>query len=172
MRTVAIIGGGPGGLMTAYSLQRRAGTAITTTIFEASARLGGKLQTRRFDSAPVAYEAGIAECYNYETLGHDPLRQLVDDLELNTFPTHSTAVVLNGRLLRDDIDLGTHFGSGTLRAFTDFRSAAADMLPLANWYRGFVEADNQHPWARRTCQQVLDDVVDPVARTVSEDRRP
>ena len=39
------------------------------------------------------------------------------------------------------------------------------MLPLANWYRGFVEADNQHPWARRTCQQVLDDVVDPVART-------
>ena len=38
------------------------------------------------------------------------------------------------------------------------------MLPLASWYRGFVEADNQHPWARRTCQQVLDDVVDPVAR--------
>ena len=78
MRTVAIIGGGPGGLMTAYSLQR-AGT-IATTIFEASARLGGKLQTRTFDSAPVAYEAGVAECYNYETLGHDPLRQLVDDL--------------------------------------------------------------------------------------------
>ena len=73
--------------------------------------------------------------------------------------------MLNGRLLRDDIDLGTHFGIGSLKAFTDFRSSAADMLPLANWYRGFVEADNRHPWARRTCQQVLDDVVDPVART-------
>ena len=164
MRTVAIIGGGPGGLMTAYSLQRHAGTAIATTIFEASARLGGKLQTRMFDSAPVEYEAGVAECYNYEALGHDPLRQLVDDLGLHTFPTHSTAAVLNGRLLRDDVDVSTHFGSGTLKALADFRSAAAGMLPLDSWYRGFVEADNQHPWARRTCQEVLDDVVDPVAR--------
>src|SRR6187200_1881625 len=104
MRTVAIIGGGPGGLMTAYSLQRRAGSPIKTTIFEASTRLGGKLQTRMFDSAPVAYEAGIAECYSYETLGDDSLRKLVDELDLDTFPTHSTAVVLNGRLLRDEID--------------------------------------------------------------------
>ena len=51
---------------------------MTITLLEASGRLGGKLQTRRFDSAPVMYEAGVAECYDYETLGHDPLRQLVE----------------------------------------------------------------------------------------------
>ena len=71
---------------------------VTTTLFEASNRLGGKLQSRRFDSAPVTYEAGVAECYDYETLGPDPLRQLIGDLGLTTVPTHGTAVVLNGTI--------------------------------------------------------------------------
>ena len=137
---------------------------VTATLFEASNRLGGKIQSRRFDSAPVTYEAGVAECYDYGTLGADPLRQLISDLGLTTVPTHGTSVFLNGRLLKDDSDIRTHFGDGTLRALEDFRGDAAAMLPLADWCRGFAEADNQHPWARRTSEDILDGVIDPVAR--------
>ncbi len=45
MRTwsVGIVGGGPGGLMTAYALQKLADKPIQITLFEASHRLGGKI---------------------------------------------------------------------------------------------------------------------------------
>ena len=38
------------------------------------------------------------------------------------------------------------------------------MLPLASWHRGFGPRDNRHPWAPRTCADILDDVTDPIAR--------
>ena len=38
------------------------------------------------------------------------------------------------------------------------------MLPLASWHRGFGPEDNRHPWASRTCADVLEDVEDPIAR--------
>ncbi len=90
MTRVAIIGGGPGGLMTARLLERRFGSRCRVTLFEASPCLGGKIQTRRFDAAPVMYEAGVAECYSYEAIGHDPLRQLIAELGLTAVPTHGS----------------------------------------------------------------------------------
>src|SRR4051812_1903752 len=77
---VAIIGGGPGGLMTAYFLQQRANVPYRATIFEAGDRLGGKIHTARFDRAPITYEAGAAELYDYSAVGPDPLRELVAEL--------------------------------------------------------------------------------------------
>ena len=71
---IGIIGGGPGGLMTAYCLQKRANVSYKAAIFEASPRLGGKILTSRFNSAPVTYEAGAAELYDYSAVGPDPLR--------------------------------------------------------------------------------------------------
>jgi len=62
---VAIIGGGPGGLMTAYQLQQRCTVPFEATIYEASSRLGGKILTKQFTAMPVAYEAGAAELYDY-----------------------------------------------------------------------------------------------------------
>jgi protoporphyrinogen oxidase len=59
VRKVAIVGGGPGGLMTAYLLQKASDAAFAITIFEATDRLGGKILTPQFDSAPVQYEAGL-----------------------------------------------------------------------------------------------------------------
>jgi monoamine oxidase len=133
-------------------------------LFEASQRVGGKIQTRRFDSAPVTYESGVAECYAYDAIGHDPLRQLVAELGLNAVPTGSSAVVMNGAFLPDVSELGTHFGARTLRAVEDFRRRMAAMLPLPSWHRGFGPDDNRHPWASRTCADILEDVPDPIAR--------
>jgi oxygen-dependent protoporphyrinogen oxidase len=58
MSKVAIIGGGISGLAAAYSLEkaRHAGAAIEWTLFEASPRLGGVLQTEHIDNYVI--EAG------------------------------------------------------------------------------------------------------------------
>ena len=43
---VAIIGGGPGGMFTAWHLQAKAGVACDITIFESNNRMGGKIVSR------------------------------------------------------------------------------------------------------------------------------
>ena len=168
MPCIAIVGGGPGGLMTARLLERAFGRSCRLTLFEAGSRLGGKIQTRRFESAPVLYEAGVAECYGYDTIGDDPLRQLIRGLGLTAVPTSSNAVVMNGVLLRDEREVGSHFGAVTERAIEDFRRKAVAMLSKAGWHRGFGPDDNRHPWASRTCADILDEVADPIARRYLE----
>ena len=64
MLDLAIVGGGPGGLMSAWYLKKKLGELCRVTIYEASDRLGGKIVTRKFDSAPAMYEAGVAEIYD------------------------------------------------------------------------------------------------------------
>ena len=162
MTRVAIIGGGPGGLMTAHLLEQKC--SCRTTLFEASDRLGGKVRTCRFDSAPVKYEAGVAECYDYEAIGDDPLRNLMRELGLDTTPTGSNAIVLDGALMLDDIEIGQRCGDRTLRAIEDFRQLASTILPLSKWYQGLEQGDNGHPWARRTFEEMLNEVADPVAK--------
>ena len=65
---VAIIGGGPGGLFTAWHLADRLGAACKVTIYEATDRLGGKILTGKFPGVG-SYEIGAAEIYNYSDLG-------------------------------------------------------------------------------------------------------
>src|SRR5258708_767636 len=77
MLDLAIVGGGPGGLMSAWYLKKKLGELCRVTIYEASDRLGGKILTRKFDSAPAMYEAGVAEIYDYSMTGPDPLRDLI-----------------------------------------------------------------------------------------------
>src|SRR3979490_3195459 len=74
---VAIVGGGPGGLFTAWHLADRLGAACKVTIYEATDRLGGKILTRKFPGIG-SYEAGAAEIYDYSELGYDPLRELIE----------------------------------------------------------------------------------------------
>ena len=57
MKRIAVVGGGPGGLFTTLLLGQKCAERPHVTLFEASARLGGKVLTRRFDAAPVPYEA-------------------------------------------------------------------------------------------------------------------
>ena len=72
--------------------------------------------------------------------------------------------MLNGALLRDDEDIRRHCGDRTLRAIEDFRRQAVALLPLCELVPGFTPRDNAHPWAPRTCEEILDEIPDPVAR--------
>ena len=57
MLDLAIVGGGPGGLMSAWYLKKKLGDLCRVTIYEASDRVGGKIVSRKFESAPAMYEA-------------------------------------------------------------------------------------------------------------------
>ncbi len=52
MLDLAIVGGGPGGLMSAWYLKKKLGALCRVTIYEASDRIGGKILTKKFDTAP------------------------------------------------------------------------------------------------------------------------
>ena len=75
---IGIVGGGPGGLFTAYLLEQYHSTPLNITIFESTNRLGGKLLTERFSSSDIHYEAGAAEFYDYSVIDEDPLRELIE----------------------------------------------------------------------------------------------
>ena len=59
MLDLAIVGGGPGGLMSAWYLKKKLGALCRVTIYEASDRVGGKILTKKFDTAPAMYEADL-----------------------------------------------------------------------------------------------------------------
>src|ERR1700726_4339401 len=101
MLDLAIVGGGPGGLMSAWYLKKKLGELCRVTIYEASERLGGKILTRKFDSAPAIYEAGVAEIYDYSMTRPDPLRELIQHFGLRTIPMDAEHVQLDGELLND-----------------------------------------------------------------------
>jgi hypothetical protein len=150
--------------MTAYQLERTFPNTCQTTLFEASRRTGGKLVNMRFDSAPVIYEAGAAEFYSYAILGPDPLQELVATLGLKTVPMNGQTVILDGKLLRNKSDIRRLCGRATVKAIQDFRQRCVESMPVADWYEGTPNFDNTHPWASRSCEDLLDDVTDITAR--------
>jgi protoporphyrinogen oxidase/SAM-dependent methyltransferase len=154
---VGIIGGGPGGLLTAYLLDRKSQTKLQTKIFEASNRVGGKLLTSHFECGSVPYEAGAAELYGYFHVGPDPLYNLVKSFGLSTKDMVGRAVVLNGQILESPKDIRRHFGNKTWSAIKKFHKRGRKLIsPLA--YYDFGYDDNNHPWARRSFQSLIDKV--------------
>ncbi len=164
MTKVAILGGGPGGLMTACLLEQKYKETCDTVLFEASGRTGGKILTHHFDAAPVIYEAGAAEFYNYADVGPDPLLEFIQALGLKTVSMSSQTVILEGKLLRNKSEIRSQCGRATLDAIKAFRKRCAEAMPRGDWYEGTPHFDNTHPWASHTCEEILDEVPDPVAR--------
>lgn len=164
MMRIAVVGGGPGGLFTARLLEEKHKGFCQITLFEAARRTGGKIFTRLFDSAPVCYEAGVAELYNYAEVGPDPLLQLVETLGLTTVPMEGQAVVLNGRILNNPEDIERSCGAVTWGAIRGFRARCGEALPLEAWYEGDCHYDNTHPWAEVSCEDILDEIEDAQAR--------
>jgi protoporphyrinogen oxidase len=152
---VAIVGGGPAGLFTAWNLSRKTGTACKITILEATDRLGGKILTRSFPGVGL-YEAGVAEIYDYSALGPDPLRELIEkDLGLQIKYIQGGACVLDGKLLHSIDDLEDHFGAHTKNAAKAFRARCASLLSPATFYTCTPTDDNQHPWAQVSGEDIL-----------------
>src|SRR6266702_2403964 len=160
MLDLAIVGGGPGGLMSAWYLKRKLGDLCRITIYEASDRLGGKIVTRKFDSAPAMYEAGVAEIYDYSMTGPDPLRELIQHFGLQTIPMDAEQVQLDGVLLNDVPGMRRKYGAKTADAIEAFHKRCTEMVSPIEYYEGVGAHDNEHPWAYVTCEELLDKEVD------------
>ncbi len=152
---VAIVGGGPGGLFTAWHLEAKAGSECNITIFEASGRVGGKIVTGQFPGAGP-YEAGVAEIYDYSQLGPDPLHDLiVKDLGLEIKHISGGPCVIGDKIILTSDDLAQHFGEKTRDEVEAFRSRCAEMLSPEGYYLSVAEADNAHPWATISGEALL-----------------
>jgi monoamine oxidase len=165
---IAIIGGGPGGLMTAYLLERRTRTPLDITIFEAGPRLGGKIVTRQFESAPVTYEAGAAELYDYSRLGPDPLRDLIAELGLTVQPMTGGTVVLDEKFLTTEADIRRELGDAAWNALARFNRKARAAISPAEYYESDWQVDNADPLSRHTFRALLARIPDPAARRYVE----
>lgn len=165
MKRVAIVGGGPGGLFTAQILAEKCGGLCQATIFEASSRLGGKLVTRTFKTAPtVVYEGGVAEFYDYSQFSSDPVRELAERLGLQTVPMSGDAVILGDKILNTDGDIRRKLGDETLAAIDAFHDMCEREITAEDYYESYWRDDNQHPWSKKTFAKVLDSIPDETAR--------
>ncbi|MFM7107263.1 MAG: flavin monoamine oxidase family protein [Planctomycetaceae bacterium] len=180
---VAIVGGGPGGLMTAHALQREARVPLRITIYEASDRLGGKVLTPSFTRLPARYEAGAAEFYDYSGVGPDPLKELVLDLGLPITPMGGSALIMDGRVIANTDDVRDALGTEAAAALSRFDRFARDAVGPHDFYRGerspavasladgfdTVLARMGHPAARRYVEQLIhsDLATEPVRTSVA-----
>lgn len=165
---VAIVGGGPGGLFTAYNLNDKLGARCEITLYEASSRLGGKIVTGQLGPGGPVYEAGVAEIYDYSRIGPDPLHDLVEELGLRKCPMPGGAVILGDRVLRTSADIRSLCGERTAEAIDAFRTEASELLSPEDYFESHWEEDNAHPWADKTFHEILDRVEDPDARRYLE----
>lgn len=134
IKTVAIIGGGPGGLFTAYGIQRLVDRPLHVTIFEAESRLGGKVHTAQFDSVAQRYEVGAAEFYDYEKVGEDALKDLVRELGLPIRHMSGSMVLMDGEPVANIDDIRDRLGSDAADALLDFDRRARDRLSRREFY--------------------------------------
>lgn len=166
--SVAIIGGGPGGLFTAWLLEHKYAANVTVTLFEASDRLGGKIVSRTFSDGCTAYEAGAAELYDYSEAGPDPLRELIAELGLKTHSMEGRAVFLGDHLLKTEKDLEAFAGPKALAAFRAFTRRARSLISPEDYYESDWQEDNNDPLSRQTFEASLNSVSDPVVRRYIE----
>ncbi|MBL8833017.1 MAG: FAD-dependent oxidoreductase [Rhodospirillales bacterium] len=136
MIEVGIVGGGPGGLMAARHFKAKCTDRVRLTVIESTDRLGGKLLSRRFPESGVAYDAGVAEIYDYTALGADPLADLVAALGLKSRPIDSNTFVVGDRILDGlaALDLATR---SEVEAFHRF---CAETISTAEYYDGRGDA--------------------------------
>ena len=165
---VAIIGGGPGGLMTAYLLEQRAPSSCAITIFEATCRLGGKILTNCFNTGAGVYEAGTAELYDYSKVGPDPLRQLVANLGLTTRPLTGQTVILNDRILTTDGDIRWELGENTWRALRRFHRKARATITPEDYYQSDTKERSDSSLSRESFRTLLSRIPDENARRYIE----
>ena len=168
MKRIGIVGGGPGGLFTAYLLQELLGSAAEITVFEASARLGGKVLTQKFSKTGSLFEAGVAELYDYSHYGPDPLKLLVEKLGLKTLPMAGPAVILGDTVIADAGDIEQRLGGRSAAAVDTFYRECEKLCSPADYFDDRCQDDNNHPWANLSLNEILDRIPDEAARRYVE----
>lgn len=157
---IGIVGAGFSGLLSAYLLERRFGDEVEIAIWEAGDRPGGRVRTTRVPEAGVSYEAGVAELY--DIAGNPQLRRLIGHLGLETRPLSGTPYfVVDDRVLRDDRALAGLLGRRGMDRLRRFWEEGTALRPPADYALAGREKDNEHPWQRRTFEDVLGDIDDP-----------
>ena len=151
--------------MSAWYLKKKLNGLCRVTIFEATDRIGGKVLTKKFDTAPAMYEAGVAEIYDYSMIGPDPLRELIQHFGLQTIPIDAEQVQLDGVLLNDVAGMRKKYGAKTADAIEAFRKKCSTLMTPAQYYEGVGAHDNEHPWAFMNAEELMDrEIKDPVAK--------
>lgn len=161
---VGIVGAGPGGLMTAYMLERAAHEPIDVTLLEASSRVGGKIVTDRFESRPVAFEAGAAELYDNSPIEEDPLKELCLELGLPLAPMGGNSVFLDERLIANLDDLEQHLGRDARAAVEEFERRALDRMGPHEFY----EADSPLAYSDANAGEGFDRLIDAIGNADAE----
>ena len=157
---IGIVGAGFSGLLSAYLLERRYGGAVDVEIWEANDRPGGRVRTTRVPEAGVSYEAGVAELY--DIAGNPQLRRLIRHLGLETRPLTGTPYfVVGDRVLRDDRGLAGLLGNRGMDRLRRFWEQGTALRTPADYALAGRERDNEHPWQRRTFEDVLGDIDEP-----------
>lgn len=131
---IGIVGGGPGGLMAAYFLQKYANCPISITLLEASNRLGGKVQTEKFKTADITYELGAAELYDYSVNGCDSLRELVEELGLPTQSMRGVGVIVDGKWIANTTDFCDVYGEQEYKNLLEFHRRSQDYITPREFY--------------------------------------
>lgn len=131
---IGIVGGGPGGIMAAYFLQKYSNYPTSITLFESSNRIGGKVHTQKFSSTDITYELGAAELYDYSRNGCDSLRELVDELGLPTQNMEGCGVVIDGKWIGNLTDFRQVYGDKELMNLLEFHRRAADQITPHEFY--------------------------------------
>ena len=159
---IGIVGAGFSGLLSAYLLERRFGDQVRIDVWEASDRVGGRVRTTPAPEVGASYEAGVAELY--DVAGNPHLRRLVRHLGLETRPLAGTPhFAVGDRVLRDERALEGMLGRRGMDRLRRFWERGSALRPPADYALAGRERDNDHPWQRRTFQDVLGDIDDPHA---------
>ncbi|MFM8931525.1 MAG: NAD(P)-binding protein, partial [Gemmataceae bacterium] len=131
---IAIVGGGPGGLFTAWNLEHRADSPFELTLFEGTERLGGKVLTPVFSTQGIRYEAGAAEFYDYTPVGEDPLRDLVESRGLHRVGLSGGGVHVSGRQIANLDDLNDALGTEARKGIAEFDNWARSAMTPREFY--------------------------------------
>jgi protoporphyrinogen oxidase len=154
--------------MSAYFLEKYADHPLEITLFEATHRIGGKVSTQQFKSAPVTYEAGAAELYDYSHLDTDSLKELIFELGLPIQLMGGSAVIMNDRLLSNVEDIRDNFGSNVLNSLLHFHRIAKDEITPFEFYNSDYPEGVPVPPPARNFEHFLNDCTVPESKSFIE----